>query len=89
MMMNIEHADIKEIVEIALDREIGQFSMTADLYEDYDMDSLGSVALVVEVQNRYDVRILDDHMPNLRTGAQLKAEIEKLHEEKAAKEVSA
>lgn len=77
-MIEIGNNDIKEIVEIALDRELEEFSMSANFYENYDMDSLGAVALVVEVQKRYDVRIPDERMPDVRTGDQLKAIVEEL-----------
>lgn len=70
--MKLEIAEIKEIVEFALDRELEEFSMTTDLYEVYMMDSLGAVAMVVEVQKRYDIRIPDERMPEVRTGELLK-----------------
>jgi acyl carrier protein len=78
IVSEIKNNEIKEIVEIALDRELDAFSMSANFYETYDMDSLGAVALVVEVQKRYDVRIPDERMPDIRTGDQLKAEVEEL-----------
>ncbi|MES2670131.1 MAG: acyl carrier protein [Pseudomonadota bacterium] len=81
-MTGINIAEIKEIVEIALDRELDEFSMDADFYEVYSMDSLGAVALVVEVQKRFDVRIPDESMPNVRTGDRLKAIIAELIEAK-------
>lgn len=77
-MIAIGSSEIKEIVEIALDREIDEFSMSVDFYETYGMDSLGAVALVVEVQKRHDVRIPDERMPEVRTGDQLKAVVEEL-----------
>lgn len=77
-MLEIENNDIKEIVEIALDREVDEFSMSANFYENYGMDSLGAVALVVEVQKRYDVRIPDERMPDVRTGDELKVIVEEL-----------
>ena len=81
-MFKVEIDEIKEVVEIALDRELDEFSMDANFYETYGMDSLGAVALVVEVQKRYDVRIPDDYMPNIRTGDQLKAVVEELRKAK-------
>ena len=63
--MDINTQELKEIVEIALDRELEDFAMDANFYEVYEMDSLGAVALVVEVQKRYDVRIPDDSMPDI------------------------
>ncbi len=69
---NLTDKDIQEMVEIALDRELEAFDMQADFYEQYEMDSLGAVALVVEVQKRYDVRIPDEQMPDIRSGASLR-----------------
>lgn len=88
-MTDISIGDIKEIVEIALDRELDEFSMEANFYEAYSMDSLGAVALVVEVQKRFDVRIPDETMPNVRTGEQLKATIAELIEAKEERGVPA
>jgi len=70
--------EVREIVEIGLDRELESFSMKANWYEEYGMDSLGAVAVVVEVQKRYDIRIPDERMPDIQTGEQLKAVIEEL-----------
>ena len=88
-MADISIGEIKEVVEIALDRELDEFSMDANFYEDYAMDSLGAVALVVEVQNRYDVRIPDERMPEVRTGAQLKAIVLELAEANEERNVTA
>lgn len=79
-MISPSNEEIREIVEIALDQELDSFSMEANWYEDYGMDSLGAVALVVEVQKRYDIRIPDEAMPNIRTGYQLKTVIKELSE---------
>lgn len=87
--MELAIAAIKEIVEYALDRELAEFSMTADFYEQYMMDSLGAVALVVEVQKRCDVRIPDERMPQVRTGAQLAAIVAELSGAAAPREVAA
>lgn len=70
--------DVKEILEIALDRDLDEFSMDANFYTDYQMDSLAAVALVVEVQKRYGVRIPDGRMPKVLTGTQLKANVEEI-----------
>ena len=77
-MANPTEGEIREIVEIALDRELESFSMEANFYKDYGMDSLGAVGLVVEVQKRYDVRIPDERMPEVQTGEQLRLVIEEL-----------
>lgn len=59
------------MVEIAIDKELSEFSMDTDWYRGYDMDSLGAVQLVVEVQKEFHVRIPDDMMPKIRTGTAL------------------
>jgi len=64
-------AKIKEIVEIAIDGELPNFEMSGNWYTDYDMDSLGAVALVVEVQKAFKVRLPEARMPDIRTGNDL------------------
>jgi hypothetical protein len=59
-MKNLSIDEIREIVEVALDRPLESFSM------------------VVEVQKRYNVRIPEERMPNVRTGDQLKGIIVEL-----------
>ena len=78
--VTIRAEDIKDIVEIAVDDEIPNFTMEGNWYEDYGMDSLGAIALVVEVTKRYNVRLPDDLMPSLRTGNDLIAAITKLQD---------
>lgn len=77
-MLVMEDREVKDIVEIALDREVSGFSMDADFYDEYEMDSLGAVALVVEVQKRYKIRIPDSEIQNIKTGNQLRRLLEKL-----------
>lgn len=75
-MLTVSVEEIKDILEIALDKELDEFSMDAHFYFDMEMDSLAAVALVVEVQKRYGVRIPDERMPEVLNGNQLKAAIE-------------
>lgn len=77
-MASVTTEEIKEILEIALDRDLDEFSMDANWYSDYQMDSLAAVALVVELQKRYDIRIPDGRMPKIQNGHQLKANIEEI-----------
>lgn len=62
---------IKLIVEVAVDRELPEFRMDADWYTEYDMDSMGAVALVVEVRSVFGVELPEDRMPDVRTGTSL------------------
>lgn len=76
--------DIKEIVEIGVDNDIPNFTMDGNWYEEYGMDSLGAIAVVVEVQKRFDVRIPDEAMHEIFTGNQLVAAIEEMRKALAA-----
>ncbi|MBK6616482.1 acyl carrier protein [Ottowia sp.] len=84
-------AQIHEIVKDAIDApdDIPGFSMDGNWYEDYGMDSLGAVALVVEVQKKFKVRLADNDMPNIRTGNQLVEAIVKLQSAATAGEAGA
>jgi acyl carrier protein len=77
-MSTMTNDDVKEILEIALDRELDDFSMEANWYRDYQMDSLAVVALVVEVQKRYGIRIPDGRMPKIQTGEALLKNVEEI-----------
>jgi acyl carrier protein len=59
--------DLKQIIEIAMDQEVPVLDMNVDLYETLGMDSIGAVAMVVEIQRHFRVRIKDEDVPNLRT----------------------
>lgn len=82
MTINVTKEQIREIIEIALDRELDDFDMDTNFYEGYEMDSLGAVALVVEVQKKYQVKVPEEEIPNILTGNDLKAFIEKLVSQK-------
>lgn len=59
--------ELKEVIEIALDREVAQFGPDTHLYEELGMDSIGAVAMVVEIQRRFRVRIDEAAIPHLLT----------------------
>lgn len=73
---------IKEIVEIALDKELDEFEMAANFYEDYEMDSLGAVALLVETQKTFRIKVPEEEMPKILTGNDLRELIVKLIQDK-------
>lgn len=66
---------VREVVELAIDKDIPEFTMTGNWYEDYGMDSLGAIALSVEVRKQFGIVIPDERMPDIRTGEQLVAAI--------------
>ena len=74
--INISENEIRHLVEIGLDRDLTDFSMALDWYDSYAMDSLGAIALAVEVRKRYRLKIPTEQMPSLRNGNQLKHWIE-------------
>lgn len=66
-MRTLDLDELRQIVEIAMDQEVAEFGMDMDLYEDIGMDSMGAVAMVVEIQRRFRVRLKDEEVPDLRT----------------------
>lgn len=67
-------SDIREITEIALDSfddDIPDINMDSDLYKDIGLDSMGGVALAIEIQRRFKVRIPENLAAELRTPRQL------------------
>ncbi len=52
--------------------------MSANFYEEYEMDSLGAVALLVEMQKGFKVKVPEAEMPKILTGNDLRELIVKL-----------
>jgi acyl carrier protein len=67
MTAMLDSEAMQQIVEVALDREISELPMDIDLYEEVGMDSIGAVAMIVEIQRRCHVRIETDVVGELRT----------------------
>jgi len=80
---------IRELVELAMDTEVPGFTMEGNWYEDYAMDSISAISLVVEVQKMFGVMLPDDRMPDVRTGNQLLAIIVEMLAQPAVAEVAA
>lgn len=59
---------LKEIIELALDRELETFSLDDRLFESLGMDSMGAALMIVEIEKETGVRIPDEHAERLRTG---------------------
>ena len=75
-MMNdfvLRAKDIKEFLEVGLDRPLEHFDMNADFYKDYGLDSMGAVALFVETERSTKVRVTEKDAPTLITGNKLLA----------------
>ena len=66
-MANLHFQELKQIVEIAMDQEVAELDENVDLYEELGMDSIGAVAMIVEIQRRCQVRIPEEVVPQLRT----------------------
>jgi acyl carrier protein len=62
---------VKELVEIALDRELAEFDMDANLYDRYELNSMGAVAMFVELQVRTGVEVPPEIAPLLQTGSDI------------------
>lgn len=79
-MAMLELDEMKDIIEIALDREIGPLTADVDLYQDLGMDSIGAVAMIVEIQRRFRVRINEQDVPGLRSPALLMEHLNRMAE---------
>lgn len=62
--------DLLPSIEFALDRPAPELTPDTHLYEHAGMDSMGAVALVVEVQRCFRVRIADERVRSLMTPRQ-------------------
>ncbi len=62
---------IRELVEVGLDRKLSDFRMEHNFYTDLGLDSMGAIALFVELQRRTRIEVADDEAPNIQTGQQL------------------
>lgn len=63
--------ELKEIVELALDEPVDDLGPDTDFYTDLGMDSIGAVAMIVEIQRRTQIRVGEEVAPTLRTPAAL------------------
>ena len=67
----LDLAALKQIVELAMDREMMDLTPDDNLYTDLGMDSIGAVAMVVGIQRRYRIRIAEEDIPQLQTPRQI------------------
>lgn len=68
MNNTIDMQDIYEIVRYALDRDdLETIDPETHLYKDLHMDSMGAVAMVVEIERLWGLRIPDDLISKLMT----------------------
>lgn len=66
-MALLDIQELKAIIEIALDHEIAELPVDIHLYEELGLDSIGAVAMIVEIQRRFHVRIDEKEIPVLTT----------------------
>jgi acyl carrier protein len=58
---------LRAVIAVAMDRDVPPLKPELDIYQDLGMDSIGAVAMVVEIQRRYNVRIPEEEVPHLST----------------------
>lgn len=75
----ISKEELKEIIEIALDRELDNFELNFNLYNDFGMDSMGAVVMIVEIQRRTGIKIPDTEIKNLLTPQAILGYLSKNH----------
>jgi len=63
----ISKEEIKEIIEIALDKELDDFGLNFNIYSDLGLDSMGAVVMIVEIQRRTGIKVPDTEIKNLLT----------------------
>lgn len=73
---------IRELLEIAADRELPDFQMSSNLWEDLALDSYGALCLQLEVKKRLDVEISRERFPEIMTAQDLMDEIAQLLRDK-------
>ncbi len=66
-MALLDIQELKAMIEIAMDQEIPELAPDIHLYEELGMDSIGAVAMIVEIQRRCHVRIDEKEIPDLTT----------------------
>lgn len=64
---------IRELVEVGLDRKLDDFNLEQNFYTDLGLDSMGAIALFVELQRRTGIQISEQEAPDIQTGRQLEA----------------
>lgn len=70
-MATLDIEGLRQVIAIAMDKEVSQLDIDVDLYNELGMDSIGAVAMIVEIQRRYKIRIKEEDIPHLRTPALL------------------
>lgn len=70
-MQTLDILVLKSILEVAMDQELPSIAPETHFYDDLGMDSMGAVAMVVEIQRRLGVRIPDEEVPSLQTAESL------------------
>jgi acyl carrier protein len=68
--MPVTFEELLPLLEIALDREAPEIEINTNLYTEAGMDSMGAVALVVEIERTFKVRLNEDLIPELHTPQQ-------------------
>lgn len=67
-LSGLNPADIREILELALDRNLEYFDMNTHFYETYGLDSMGAVVFFVELQRRTGIKVEQEEAVSLYTG---------------------
>jgi len=66
-MPEMSFAEVGNLLERVLDEPVSVERGNQHLYEDFNLDSLGAVSLLIEIQRRYQVRIPDEELPRILT----------------------
>lgn len=69
--------EIKEVLVSTANVDADKVTMEASLKDDLGVDSLDSVEIVLELENKFDIKIEDEELETMVTVADIVALIEK------------
>ena len=74
----MEFEKIQEIIAESLSLEPSEVTMDKSFKEDLGADSLDSVQIIMKIEDEFDISVPDDAADNIKTVADVVAEIQKL-----------
>ena len=72
--------DLKPIFEDVLDVDLDDFCYDSHLYDDLGLDSLGAIAVAVEVQRSSGVKLSEENLSTVTTMREMSRMLSKLNE---------
>ena len=70
--------DVKTIIADYLDINVAKLTESSNLRDDFGIDSLNFVELVMELEEKFQIRISDEDVEHVETVGQLAAVVDRL-----------